>query len=82
MSSLYGALTSSLDGVLTSFVRGIYDELTLTSSHEKRFPTPSPYPLSVSELVQAQGCPVVRLGHVRIGRLAEQGQFRAWPRAR
>ena len=28
---------------------------------------PSPLLISVSELVQAQGCPVVRLGRVHIG---------------
>jgi hypothetical protein len=54
---------------LTSFVRGACDALTLTSSYKKRVPTPSPYPL-VSELVQAQGCPVVRLGRVHV-RLAD-----------
>ncbi|KAF2194531.1 hypothetical protein K469DRAFT_686550 [Zopfia rhizophila CBS 207.26] len=52
---------------LTSFVREICDALTLTSSHKKRFPTPSPLLVSVSELVQAQGYPVVRLGRVHIG---------------
>ncbi|KAF2188448.1 hypothetical protein K469DRAFT_703043 [Zopfia rhizophila CBS 207.26] len=62
-------------GALTSFVRGICDALTLTSSHKKRFPTPSPYLLSVSELVQAQGCPVVRLGRVHIGWL-DKASFR------
>ena len=60
------ALTSSLDGALTSFAQGICDALTLTSSYRKRFPTPSPHLILVLELVQAQGCPVVRLGRIYI----------------
>jgi hypothetical protein len=51
---------------LTSSVRGIYNALTLTSSYKKRFPTPSPRSFAISELVQAQGCPVVRLGRVHV----------------
>jgi len=57
---------SSLDGALTSFVRGICDVLTLISSYKKRFPTPLPRSFVISELVQAQGYPIVRLGHVYI----------------
>ena len=53
-------------GALTSFVQGICDALTLTSSYKKRIPTPLPRPFAILELVQAQGCPVVRLGRVRI----------------
>jgi len=40
--------------------------LTLTSSYKQRFPTPSPHSFAISELVQAQGCPVVRLGRVHV----------------
>ena len=56
---------SSLGRALTSFIRGACDVL-ITSSYKKRFLTPSPRSFAISKLVQAQRCPVVRLGRVLI----------------
>ena len=53
-------------GALTSFIQGIYDALTLTSSYKRGSLCPHRIPFAISELVQAQGCPIVRLGRVRI----------------
>ena len=40
--------------------------LTLISSYKKMFPMPLPHSLAILELVQAQGCPIVRLGRVHV----------------
>src|SRR6266705_6822157 len=40
--------------------------LILTNFYKKRFLIPLPCSFAISELVQAQGCPVVRLGRVLI----------------
>ncbi|KAH7053498.1 hypothetical protein B0J12DRAFT_58159 [Macrophomina phaseolina] len=52
---------------LTGFAPRVYNTLALTSSQKKWLPCAFAAFLAISEPVQAQGCPVVRLGRVHIG---------------